>query len=88
MVEKIKYSELMSKLRDPKVNEKSLRPYFRVEEDRSHAFAPAIGLQVNILSLRSLWHDVFGGGIVAQGLPYLRSMSHLSACNAQAGQKP
>ena len=35
-----------------------------------------IGLQIIILSLRSLGHDVFSRGIIAQRLPYLHWMSH------------
>ena len=36
----------------------------------------SIGLQIIILSLRSLGHDVFSRGIIAQRLPYLHWMSH------------
>ena len=36
----------------------------------------AIVFQIMILSLCSLWHDVFNSGIIAQGLPDLLCMSY------------
>ena len=58
MENKIKYSELMSQLRDPEVDEKSLRPYFRIDEDRSRAFAPVVVINQENVDDEGLEADV------------------------------
>ena len=63
MADMIKYSEFMSLLQDPEVDEKSLRPYFCIDKVRSQSFAPLMAINWESVDAEGLEADVAVGSL-------------------------